>query len=281
MLTFEDVSKHYFGTVALDGLSLTLGDNGIYCLLGRNGAGKTTMMTLMAGYGFPQKGRITLDGALVTALRMPREVFYGSSDMQAYNIKVKSLIEDAASVQRGFDREFAYEMAARLGLNLKTRFKSLSTGERSMLAAVLTLPNKSKVILLDEPMLGLDPIVRERMGNLIYQSYQDHPRLLVVSTHQVDEIARIAEHLVIIDQGRLLLQAGIDQIDEQAYSLTGPAGLVEPLAAGLNITGQSRAGGILSVQVFDRRVTPPDGVRLERLGLQDFFVSLVRGAEDE
>ena len=277
MIALTNVTKQYGKLAAIDRLSLTLPESGVICLLGRNGAGKTTLMKLLSGHIEATEGMVAIGGKAVSASRMPDCVSYIESGANQFNMKVSALIDDAAALQGNFDRDFAREMVKRLGLNPNKRFKQLSFGMKTMLTTVITLSSNAKVILLDEPTLGFDAIMRDQFNTLLLESYQAHPRLIMVSTHLIDEIAKVVERLLIIDSGKILTEAGIGEIDEKAYTLSGPVKTVEPLLVGLNCIGRATAGSVMAAHIYDKRIAPPDGVTIDRLSLQDFFINLVGG----
>ncbi|MDR0406362.1 MAG: ABC transporter ATP-binding protein [Clostridiales bacterium] len=277
MIDFQNVTKRFGAVNAVDGLTTRISGDGIHCLLGRNGAGKTTLMKLIAGHFNATDGRVTVDGAIVSASRQPGCVNFAESNAEQFNMRVSELIQAADALRNGFDPAFARRMAQRFDLDQRKRFKQLSFGMKTMLSTILTLANTSKVILLDEPALGLDAIMREQFNMLLQESVELTPRVIIVSTHLIDEIAKVARKLMIMDKGKVLAQADLDEVDERAYTLTGPANVVRPLTAGLRRIGETEVGGMLAAHIYDRRVTPPHGVTLERLPLQDFFVKLVGG----
>jgi len=277
MIEFANVTKKYGRSLAIDRVSLKLPEQGIYCLLGRNGAGKTTLMKLLSGYVAATEGAITVAGKRVTTSNMPESVNFVESGAVQFNARVSDLIDDAAQLQEEFDREFALEMARRFELDARKKFNQLSFGMKTMLTTIITLSSTAKVILLDEPTLGFDAIMRDQFNTLLLESYQAHPRALVISTHLIDEIAKVTERLIIIDKGRVLIEAGIEDIDEKAYTLTGPAAAVAPLLGSLNCIGKTTEGGVMAAHVYDNRISPPEGVAVTRLGLQDFFINIVGG----
>ena len=277
MIEFTDVTKNYGKTTALDRVSLKIPEQGIYCLLGRNGAGKTTLMKLLAGHIPVTDGKIAVESKTVTTSRMPECVNFIESGSVQFNIKVSALISAAAELQDDFDLEFALKMAQRFQLDPDKKFKHLSFGMKTMLTTIITLANNAKVILLDEPTLGFDAIMRDQFNTLLLESYQAHPRVLIVSTHLIDEIAKVTEKLIIIEKGKILIEAGIEEIDEQAYTLSGAVSAVEPLLSGLNCIGKTIAGSVMAAHIYGDRITPPDGVSVDRISLQDFFINIVGG----
>ena len=277
MIKFKNVTKKYGGTTAIDNISLNIPDNGLYCLLGRNGAGKTTLMKLLAGHIPATDGDIILDGKFISPGSMPDGVNFIESSSAQFNMKVSALIDSAAGLQDSFDYDFAQEMLKRLELNLNKKYKQLSFGMKTMLTTIISLSNNSKVILLDEPTLGFDAIMRDQFNNLLLESYNAHPRVIIVSTHLIDEIAKVTERLIIINNGKILMETGIEDIDEKAYTLTGMTSAVLPLLDGLNCIGKTTMGSVMAAHIYDKRITPPDGVNIDRISLQDFFINIVGG----
>jgi ABC-2 type transport system ATP-binding protein len=275
VIDFQNTSKQYGRTVAIDNLSLTIAEDGIYILLGRNGAGKTTLMKLIAGHIGATGGSIAVDGKQVSPGRMPECVNFVESNSEQFNMRVSELIEAAGTVQDGFDLAFAHRMAGKFALDPHKRYKQLSFGMKTMLTTILTLANRSKIILLDEPVLGFDAIMRDQFNTLLLESYEAYPRIIIVSTHLIDEIAKVAQRLIVIEKGKCLLSTDINDIDEHAYALTGPANTVAPLLENRNCIGQDKIGGMLVAYIYGERVPPQEGVTTDRLSLQDFFIKLV------
>jgi ABC-2 type transport system ATP-binding protein len=234
-------------------------------------------MKLMAGHIAATKGQITVDNSSVSTSRMPEGVNYIESGAIQFNIKVAELIKAAADLQDGFDMEFAEKMLTMFRLDMKKNFKQLSFGMKTMLTTIIALANQSKIILLDEPTLGFDAIMRDQFNTLLLESYNTHPRIIIVSTHLIDEIAKITERLIIIDNGGILLEAEINEVDERAYTLSGMVNLVLPLLDDLNCIGKTTMGSVMAAHIFDRRIVPPEGVAVNRLSLQDFFIQIVGG----
>ena len=281
MIEFKNVTKKYGSTIALENMTLNIPENGLYCLLGRNGAGKTTMMKLLAGHIAVTDGDIIVNDKYVSPGNMPDSVNFIENNSAQFNMKVSALIDTAAELQDSFDYDFAKEMIKRFELNPNKRYKQLSFGMKTMLTTIIALSNNSKVILLDEPTLGFDAIMRSQFNTLLIESYNAHPRVIIVSTHLIDEIAKVTERLIIINNGKILIEAGIDEIDEKAYTLSGMSNAVLPLLSKLNCIGKTAMGSVMSAYIYDDRITPPEGVTVDRMSLQDFFINIVGGNKYE
>jgi len=234
-------------------------------------------MKLLAGHIRTSEGRITVDGQTVSPGHMSENVNFIENNSTQFNRKAADLIDMAASLQEGFDKAFALEMVKQFDLDKSKKYKQLSFGMKTMLTTIVTLANNSKIMLLDEPVLGFDAIMRDQFNTLLLKSYHAHPRVIIVSTHLIDEIAKVTERLIIINNGRILLETGIDDIDEKAYTLSGSAKTVIPLLDGLNCIGKTTVGSVMAAHIYDDRIALPDGVTIDRLSLQDFFINIVGG----
>lgn len=281
MISLDDVTKRYQRTTALDHITVKLGENKIYCLLGRNGAGKTTLLKLIAGHIKASSGQIEVDGKPVSALNMPRCISFIENRASQFNIKVGSLIKIARKFDDDFDNDFALSMIEKFGLDKSKKFGHLSFGMQTMLTTLMGLASNAKVVLLDEPVLGLDAVARSKFYELLNDSFENRPRLIIVSTHLIDEIAKSAEQLIILDKGKFIFQAAINDIDEKAYSITGRAEDVEPVLGNLNVIGKKTIGGYTTAFIFDERDKTPTNLSAQPIGLQEFFVNMVGGNVDE
>lgn len=280
MIEIKNVVKRYGKVAAIDGITMSLPDSGIYCLLGRNGAGKTTLLKMMVGHIAATDGHIAINGTEISPRNMPQAMNYIESGSEQFDMRVGELIDIAAQLQEDFDMNFARKMAERFDLDMKKRFRKLSFGMKTMLTSIMTLSNNSKAILLDEPTTGFDAIMRDQFNTLLLESYHANPRLIIVSTHLIDEVAKVTERLIVIEKGKLLIEAGMDDIDEKAYTLSGSVQDIMPLLSNLNCIGQQVAGNVMAAHIYDDRIQPPQGVAISGLSLQDFFINIVGGRKN-
>ncbi|MCL2090309.1 MAG: ABC transporter ATP-binding protein [Micrococcales bacterium] len=275
----EGVTKRYGATRALDDLTLQIDQPGIYCLLGRNGAGKTTLFRTLAGRTDATAGRVVVAGHCASLAAPPPGLRFVEATAPQFNLRLRDLLRYAAQLSDGFDQAYAQQLAERFELDTRKRFRQLSFGMTSMVNAILLLASDASVLLFDEPTLGFDPIVRRRFYDALRADYDDRPRTMVVATHVVDELARVASEVLVIDRGAVALRAPMTDLEERSYRLVGPTGLVEPLLADLNVLSTTTAAGLTSAAVLDRRIATPDGVRTEPQSLADLFVALVEGPD--
>lgn len=273
MIELKEVTKQYSHTAVLKNISLTIDQNGIYCLLGRNGAGKTTLLKSIAGCQNISSGSIVIDGRTVSTALLDPDVSYIENFARHFNLSVGRLIKTASQVNPEFDSDFAFEMMDRFELEGKKRFKHLSLGMKTMVSTIICLASSKEVILLDEPVLGFDAVMRAEFYDMLEESFERHPRIIIVSTHIIEEIAKTVQKLIIIDKGRLLFFDTLAAMKDKAFCISGLARDVEEAVRGLNVIGTQTSGGLMSASIYDR---PPEntGLDIQPLSLQDFFIQL-------
>jgi ABC-2 type transport system ATP-binding protein len=281
VISLQNVTKNFGKTIALDNFSLRAETPGIYCLLGRNGAGKTTMLKLLAGHIETTSGIVWVTGKSVNMINMPQDLYFVESTAAQFNAKLHDLLLYASQISTEFDLPFAESLAMRFELDLDKRYKQLSFGMKAMVNTIIALSSGKEILLLDEPVLGFDPVMRKTFYDMLFEANSEKSKTIIVSTHIIDEISKVAEKLIIIDKGRLVLYTDIAEIDEKAYSVTGPAEQVKEATNGLNVIGETVAGGFLSRYVYDKRIGGFENISVTSLGLGDFFVNLVGNERSE
>lgn len=203
MIELKQVTKQYRQTAVLNNITLSIDEPGIYCLLGRNGAGKTTLLKSIAGYQNITKGVIKVDGRTISTSALAPGVSYIENFAKHFNLPVRRLLQAASQVNPDYDYDFALEMMERFELDGKKKFRQLSLGMKTMVSTIICLASSREVILLDEPVLGFDAIMRVEFYELLKESVRKHPRIIIVSTHIIEEIARTIQKLIIIDKGNI------------------------------------------------------------------------------
>ncbi|MDO4541857.1 MAG: ABC transporter ATP-binding protein [Bacillota bacterium] len=281
MINISNVTKRFGQTTAIDHFTLELADSDIYCLLGRNGAGKTTLMNLIAGKIAPSEGVVSINGKKTDTLNMPKNVEYIETAKKQFNMGIIDLIKLADGVNDDFDMDFALKMVEKFKLDKKKKYNSLSFGMKTMVTTLISLANNNDIVLLDEPVLGLDAIMRAQFYALLQESFTANERIIVVSTHLIDEIADVAGQVILIDKGKLIFNEDINTISEKAYKITGLRDDVEAAAKGLNIVQHESIGKYECLYVYDKRIPVFEGIDISNLALQELFVKMIGGADNE
>ena len=275
MIELNQVTKRYGQASVLKNITLTIDEPGIYCLLGRNGAGKTTLLKSVAGYQNITSGSIRVDGREITTSTLDTGVSYIENFAKHFNLPVRKLLKIASEVNPSYDYDFASEMMERFELDGNKKFNHLSLGMKTMVSTIICLASNKDVILLDEPVLGFDAIMRVEFYDMLTESFKEHPRIIIVSTHIIEEIAKTIDKLIIIDKGSIRFFDTLQSVGTKAFSVSGLQRDVETATRGLKVIGQDTVGGLVTCCIFD---TPPQesaSIEVRPLSLQDFFIQMV------
>lgn len=275
MIQLNRVTKQYGQAAVLKNITLSIDEPGIYCLLGRNGAGKTTLLKSIAGYQNITSGTIQVDGRTITTATLDTGVSYIENFAKHFNLPVRKLLRIASEVNPNYDYDFASEMMERFELDGKKKFNHLSLGMKTMVSTIICLASNKDVILLDEPVLGFDAIMRVEFYDMLAESFQKHPRIIIVSTHIIEEIAKTIQKLIIIDKGSIRFFDTLQAVETKAFSVSGLQKDVEAATRDLNVIRQDAVGGLVTSYIFDTPPTQTASLEIQPLSLQDFFIQMV------
>ncbi len=198
-------------------LDLTLEPGTVLALVGPNGAGKTTTLNCMAGLLVPDEGCIEVFGAPVHPARRSyrRDVGYVGEESGFFQRwSARRNLEVLARLLPGWSDDRARQLAERLGLPLDKAVNKLSRGNRTKLALVAALAHGPRLLLLDEPTAGLDPVVRSEVLDVLWEVTEDGEHAVLYSTHVLSDISRLADELAFLRDGRLVLRSGRDELAE-------------------------------------------------------------------
>jgi ABC-2 type transport system ATP-binding protein len=287
VLDIDQLVVRYGNKTAVDGLNLTLEGEGIIGLLGRNGSGKSSLLSVMAGFRRPSGGAATLNGqpifengAATAEICLIRE----GGDTVEDSETVRTALDYAQGMRLYWDDGYARQLLALFKLDARSKVGSLSRGQRSALGCILGLASRSPVTLFDEVYLGLDAPSRYAFYEALLADYIEHPRLIVLSTHLIEEVARLFSDVIIIDQGRLVLRDEAEALQARGASLVGPAAAVDRATGGMRVLSSRDLGPTRSVAVYGETSAMAERARAENLELaplplQDLFVHLTQGGD--
>lgn len=284
-LKISHLSKKFGRRVILDDVSFTLEPAKIYGLLGRNGAGKSTLLNLISNRIFPTSGLIKLGDQEVNTDQTLDQIFLiGEDNLYYKQVKINQMFDLADGAYGNFDYQNAERMLKQFELDGNQKFAKLSTGQKTAAKISLALNVDADYIFLDEPVLGLDANHREIFYQELIKSYQKRPRTIVLSTHLIDEIQQLVEHVILIDRHRVLEDADVQDLLDRAYDISGPAKLVDQYTEELNVLSTTDLGNIRTAHVFDQlpedRILP-DQVQIGHYDLQHLFIYLTNGGQQE
>jgi ABC-2 type transport system ATP-binding protein len=273
------LSKRYGTTMALDHVDLQIAPGRIVGLIGPNGAGKTTALKAILGLTEfdGELSVLGLDPRTHRTELMQQVCFIADVAVLPRWLRVGEAVDFVAGVHPRFSREKCMALLARTKIQPTQRVRELSKGMIVQLHLALVMAIDAKLLVLDEPTLGLDILYRKEFYETLLNDYFDHEKTILVTTHQVEEIERILTDLIFIRDGRIVLDASMDAVGERYAEV-----MVAP-----DKTDAARALKPLSErQVFGKSIFLFDGIdhaRLAALGdlhkpsVADLFVATMKG----
>lgn len=284
VIDVHHLTKRYNETVALDDVSVAFDENIIYGLLGRNGAGKTTLMSILTAQNFATSGTVRVFGEdpYENARVLERICFVREGQRYPDDARPRHAFRMARLFFPNWSQELADDLIAAFRLPMKTRIKKLSRGQLSAVGVIIGLASRAEVTFFDEPYLGLDAVARQIFYDRLLQDYSEHPRTVILSSHLIDEVANLIERVVVIDEGRILLDEETDAVRGRAATLVGDVGVVDAFTAGRDVLHRESLGRVVSVTVAgtltdaDRAELAGHGVEIAPVSLQQLIVRLTQ-----
>ena len=287
MLELKNITKIFGDFKALDDLTMTVPKGSVYGLVGPNGAGKSTAIRCILGVYQPDEGAITLDGqtiyenpAVKVAIgSIPDDIFYFPS----------ATLEDMRKYYRGLYPKFDDELFERLyevfQLPRKMQLRRFSKGMQKQAAFHLSICTRPELLVLDEPVDGLDPVMRRQVWSLLLSDVTQHGTTVLISSHNLRELEDICDHVGIMDHGKMLLERSLADMQGSTHKLQ----IVGEVPQGLEILHESASGRlktlILRGDAEELRslvaASNPDYFDLLPLSLEEIFIYELGGVNYE
>ena len=246
MIEIKELKKSFSGFPALDGLNLTVPTGSVYGLVGPNGAGKTTAIKHLTGVYRQDSGEVLLDGAPVFENPAAKEkIAYIPDEIYFFS---QAGIKDMAAFYKGVYPKFSEDRYRKLGeafgLDEKAPIKRFSRGMQKQAAFRLAMSLMPEVLVLDEPVDGLDPVMRRQIWTLLLADVAERGMTVLVSSHNLRELEDVCDHVGIIHAGKTLVERSLSELQDNMVKvqLVLPEGA--PLPEGLNILHESRVGQV-------------------------------------
>lgn len=283
MISVQNLTYSYEQNIpVLRDITLSEGKPVITGLWGRNGAGKTTLMNLLAGHSRPDQGSVKIMGkAPYNNEQAVRHVCYMQED---HPFGWLWTVHDAIQFGRYFNPNWNMDTAQMLletfKLDTKKKVAKLSKGMKTALQYIIGLSSHAAVTILDEPINGLDAAMRQKLYESLLESHAEHPRLIIISTHHIQELQPLFETLVVLKDGELLFHEPMDAIRERGVWLGGGKSQVEEAVAGLKVLQRNEAGSMVKVMIdapFSmewRALAQEKELSIQRAKMQDYLLNI-------
>jgi ABC-2 type transport system ATP-binding protein len=264
-----------FGSLAaVNDATFRVEQNQIYGLLGRNGAGKTTLMQLLTGQQFASKGSIRVFGEnpVENAAVLQSTCFIKESQKYPDDFQPRHVFKSAAWFFPNWDADFAAQLATEFRVPLKRKMKKLSRGQVSAVGVIVGLASRAPLTFFDEPYLGLDAVARQLFYDRLLEDFAEHPRSIILSTHLIDEVSNLLEHVLVIDEGRIIIDAPADDLRGSVINVVGSTTAVDAFVGSRPVLHRDGVGGLASVTIG--ALTPAEQAAARTAGLELSPVSL-------
>ena len=211
MIKVLDVTKRFEDTLALDGLTMTVPKGSIYGLMGLNGAGKTTIIKHLAGFLKEDEGDITIDGEYVMDNEeLKKRVVFIPDDLFFFrSYSMKEMAAYFSRIYPAWDQDRFETMASDFQLNTGSNIGKFSKGMKKQAAFCLAMATKPDYLILDEPVDGLDPIVRHKLWHYIMADVADREMTVLISSHNAKEMEDVCKYIGIMSHGKMVLEGDL------------------------------------------------------------------------
>ena len=287
MLELKNVTKCFGDFKALDSLTMTVPQGAVYGLVGPNGAGKSTAIRCLLGVYRPEQGEITLNGETIyenpevktTIGSIPDDIFYFPS----------ATLEDMRKYYRGIYPKFDDELFERLyevfNLPRKSPIRRFSKGMQKQAAFHLSICTRPDLLVLDEPVDGLDPVMRRQVWSLLLSDVAQHGTTVLISSHNLRELEDICDHVGIMDHGKMLLERSLADMQGSTHKLQ----IVGNVPENLDILHEAASGRLKTLIVrgdagkIEETVAAanPDYFYILPLSLEEIFIYELGGVNYE
>jgi ABC-2 type transport system ATP-binding protein len=284
MINLKNVSFAYDHKYILNNVNLNEKDPVIIGLWGRNGSGKTTLMKLLSGLEAPTKGSVEIDGVVpYNNIEAMNHVTFMQEDHPYSDLwDVNHALDYAANFNDKWNQELADHLLEIFQLPRKQKIRQFSKGMKTMLTIVIGLASMSPVTIFDEPSNGLDAHMRKQFYDALLDSYEDKPRVILLSTHHIEEVEPLCEKIAIIDNNTLLSYEETETLKLRGVHLSGPYEKVHKLACQYAILEERKLGKQINVMIDApfteelKQEADSYGISIEKAPFQDYLVNLTK-----
>ena len=275
VIEVKHLTKRYRDTLAVDDVSFDIRKDTIYGLLGRNGAGKTTVMSILTAQNFATSGDVRVFGQhpYENARVLSRMCFVRESQRYPDDSTPLHAFRASRLFFPNWNQELADQLIEEFQLPVKKRIKKLSRGQLSAVGVIIGLAARAEITFFDEPYLGLDAVARQIFYDRLLEDYAEHPRTVILSSHLIDEVSNLIERVLVIDRGRIVMDEETDAVRDRAANIVGDAAAVDAFVAGREVIHRESLGHVASVTVLGG-LTADDREALSEAGLDVAPVSL-------
>ncbi len=276
----ENLSKSYGKVEAVKNVNLTLEEDKIYGLLGRNGAGKSTFTNLIASQIIRDRGSINIfnEEVFENTKALENICLVKEKELPMEDKRVKKIFESASVLYKNWDEDYKEFLVKEFNLDVKKKYKNLSRGNKSIAQLIIGLSSRAKLTIFDEPSLGLDAAAREKFYDILLKDYEENKRTIILSTHLIDEVSTLFEEVIIMNEGEVILKEDIESLLDKAHFLRGREEIILPLIKDKKVVHKENFGaasimGIIGIfKAEELNELKDNNIEISPMPLQKLFI---------
>lgn len=276
----NDLSLNYKKFQALKNLNFKLDGGKIYGLLGRNGAGKTSLLTLVAAFRKPTSGSLKIGGEepFENPELVSKIAFHYEKNYTEEATTVKNMLKNVENYRENYDKDYALSLAEMFELPLNKPLNKLSKGKQSAFEVTMGLAGRCPITIFDESYLSMDAPTRVKFYNEVMEEQAREARTFILSTHLVSEMDYLFDQVMILHEGRLLVNDEYEALVSRGMTITGLGEKVDDLVKGLKVLNQQRLGNTKAVAIYGENLEDLErkarlsGLDVGPISLQDLFI---------
>ncbi|UTR07236.1 ATP-binding cassette domain-containing protein [Alkalihalobacillus sp. LMS6] len=294
LIHVENVHFAYRDHAVFKNVTTQFGAGKIYGLLGRNGVGKTTLLSLLIGARLATDGKVLFEGKPLyenERAMASMGMFYQRNDVdrETDNTKVEDLFKQTQLFRENFDLDYANELAQKFKINTLKRISKLSKGSEAAVQVIIGLASRLPVTIFDEVYLGMDAPSRTLFYSELLDEQERFPRTIIISTHLVSEMEHLFEEVLILKNGRFIVDEAYQSLIEKGHTITGDSEAIEEVMRGYGykVIGEQTLGQTKAVSIYGemdeqtRHQCAVKNLRISQISLQDLFIALTEEEGDE
>lgn len=283
-ITIKNLQLNYGNQTALQNISLELNGPKIYGLLGRNGAGKTSLLSIIASFREATSGSITINGEdpFENEKIMQQIAFLYDKNYQDESENIKTILQEIQLFRPNFDMDYAKYLCDLFKLDQKQPVKKFSKGMQSALNVTIGLASRTPITIFDEVYLGMDAPSRDLFYKELRKDQERHPRMIILSTHLVSEMDYLFDEVIILNNRKVFIQEDYGTFVSRGVTITGRGEIVDDFMQTKKQIDRQQLGDTVSVTIYDdvsddeRALAIEKGLEVSTATLQQIFIHLTK-----
>jgi len=287
MIKTVDLTKLYGTFKALDQINIHVKKGSVYGMVGPNGAGKTTLLKIMTGVFRQNQGQVFIDGQIVEDhISLKQRIRFIPDELYYFPMAtIKDMADFYEEMFDVFDRDRFVRIQALLKIPIQKKISQLSKGMKKQVAFWLAICTKPDVMILDEPVDGLDPVMRRQIWSLLLQDVAERNMTVVVSSHNLRELEDVCDYVGILHEGKLLLERDLDEMKSDIHKIQVAFEASEVMLKSLNPLKEMQVGSVHTIIVrglreeIEKTLSPMKPVLVDfiPLTLEEIFIYEIGG----